>query len=163
MTMDQRSAGRGVAHGHPPETATAMSLLSGEGMLPVMCWRWSVPGDPGQARRVRERARALLDDHPAEADILTVASELFANAVRHTASGRPGGLVSLEIRRWRQRVTVAVADQGGPDEPALRTVGETLDGLAEGGRGLLTVAAYASRWCWRGDSTGRTVTAFFGE
>lgn len=143
--------------------APAAEAGLGCGVMPVMCWRWSVPGDPEQAGRLRAFARALLDGHRALADVLTVLSELFANAIRHTASGNPGGLVVLEIRRWQRGVAVAVIDQGGPDEPVLCTVGETLDALAEGGRGLVTVAAYASRWCWRGDSRGRTVTAFFWE
>jgi hypothetical protein len=140
-----------------------MVRLACDDVLPVMSWRRAFPGDPKQGKRARDFARVLLVDHPRVADILAVIAELFANAVCHSASGSPGGLVVLELRRWRRGVAVAVIDQGGPTEPVVRTVDETLDALAEGGRGLLTVGAYATWWCCRGDSRGRTVTAFFGE
>ncbi|WP_378062975.1 ATP-binding protein [Actinomadura yumaensis] len=129
--------------------------------LPVMCWRWGFPGRPDQVAQVREISRPLLAGHPLEGDILLVLSELLSNAIRHTRSARPGGLVVTEVRRWRRGVAVAVIDQGGPNEPVLRTAGETLDAFAEGGRGLLTVDAYATWWRWHGDARSRTVTAFF--
>ncbi|WP_233510715.1 ATP-binding protein [Actinomadura craniellae] len=129
----------------------------------VMRWRRTFPGVEVQARCARDFAKVLLDGRPVLGDVLVVVTELVANAIRHTASGGPGGAVGVELRCCRRGVAVAVTDQGGPGEPVARTVGETLDALAEGGRGLLTVAAYATWWRWCGGVSGRTVTAFFAE
>jgi serine/threonine-protein kinase RsbW len=141
--------------------SVALDRLAGKDVLPVLCWRRTFPGTPEQGTHARGLVRAVLGGHPHLDDILLVASELFANAVRHTRSALPGGLVVMEIRRWRRGVAVAVVDQGGPSEPVLRPIDETADALCEYGRGLATVEAYATWWKWRGDSGGRTVTAFF--
>ncbi|GAA0913679.1 ATP-binding protein [Nonomuraea longicatena] len=80
-------------------------------------------------------------------DAAAVLGELAGNAVRHTASGRPGGVFTVEV--WRETtdvgravVSVAVHDAGSAAYPVLRPVSES----AEGGRGLLLVAGLASRW-----------------
>lgn len=132
-------------------------------LVPEMCWRRSFPGLTRMAGEARGFTRWLLGGHPRLDDALVAVSELFANAARHTRSGLPGGLVVVEVRRCVQGVTVTVTDQGGPEEPVVRTFDESSGCLREGGRGLLTVAAYASRWCWHGDVHGRMVTAFFAE
>jgi anti-sigma regulatory factor (Ser/Thr protein kinase) len=143
--------------------SAALARSSCADVLPVMCWRRAFPGLPEQGTQARGLVRVLYGGHPLLDDIVLVASELFANAVRHSRSALPGGLVLMELRRWRRGVAVAVIDQGGPSEPVSRPVGETAEALCDGGRGLATVEAYASWWKWRGDASGRTVTAFFGE
>src|SRR5918999_3541810 len=85
-----------------------------------MCWRRAFPGTPEHGSQARGFVRSLLGDHPLLDDVLLVTAELFANAVRHSRSARPGGLVIVEIRRWRRGVAIAVVDQGGPGEPAPR-------------------------------------------
>jgi hypothetical protein len=45
----------------------------------------------------------------------------------------------------------------------LRPVEHTIDALTESGRGLYTVARYATWWTWHGDERSRTVTAFFWD
>jgi anti-sigma regulatory factor (Ser/Thr protein kinase) len=85
-------------------------------------------------------------------------AELAANAMQHTLSAVPGGLLVVEVRRWPGgRVAVSVTDQGGPNEPRVAEP----DFMAGHGRGLHLVAATATRWCWCGDAAGRTVTALF--
>lgn len=123
-----------------------------------MCWRRSFPGRAEQAAYVRRFVAFLLDDHAKADDAVQAVAELAANAMQHTLSAAPGGLLVVEVRRWPDgRVTVSVTDQGGPNEPRVTEP----DFLAGHGRGLHLVAATATQWCWRGDAAGRTVTAFF--
>jgi hypothetical protein len=82
-------------------------------------------------------------------------SELCANAIAHTASGR-GGVFTVEVDCPRDGIArVAVTDDGGPTVPAAGR----LDLMAEGGRGLAMVAACTSRWGFREAYPGRTVWA----
>jgi two-component sensor histidine kinase len=84
---------------------------------------------------------------------MTCVSELAANAIEHTASGR-GGMFTVEVGRRRGGVAfVAVTDDGAPTAPAVTAA----DDFAEGGRGLALVAACASRWGFRDSERGRTV------
>ena len=86
---------------------------------------------------------------------MTCVSELCANAITHTASGR-GGVFTVEVDRPRDGVArVAVTDDGGASVPAAGAV----DLMAEGGRGLAMVAACTSRWGFREAYPGRTVWA----
>jgi serine/threonine-protein kinase RsbW len=124
----------------------------------AMCWRRVFPGRAEHAAHVRRFVAFLLDDHQKAGDAVQAVAELAANAVQHTLSAAPGGLLVVEVRRWpRGRVAVSVTDQGGPNEPRLADP----DLFAGHGRGLHLVAATATSWCWRGDATGRTVTALF--
>jgi hypothetical protein len=82
-------------------------------------------------------------------------SELCANAIAHTASGR-GGVFTVEVDCPRDGIArVAVTDDGGPSVPAAGR----LDLMAEGGRGLAMVAACATRWGFCEAYPGRTVWA----
>jgi serine/threonine-protein kinase RsbW len=102
----------------------------------------------------------------------TLVGELAANAVRHTASGGPGGTFTLEVsaeaRDARALVTVAVHDQGSDGGwpvgrpvstvrpvPVVRPVSDT----ADGGRGLVLVAALAHRWGFDEAGAGHIVWA----
>jgi hypothetical protein len=86
---------------------------------------------------------------------MTCVSELCANAIAHTASGR-GGVFTVEVDCPRDGVArVAVTDDGGPSVPAARR----LDLMAQGGRGLAMVASCTSRWGFREAYPGRTVWA----
>ena len=86
---------------------------------------------------------------------MTCVSELCANAIRHTASGR-GGVFTVEIQIPRDGVArVAVTDDGGASVPAA----ESADPMAEGGRGLAMVAACTTRWGFAEAYPGRTVWA----
>jgi anti-sigma regulatory factor (Ser/Thr protein kinase) len=121
------------------------------------------PGEPGQVRAVRAFVAAALAGCPAREALLTCVSELAANAIAHTASGA-GGVFTVEVVRPAPGVArVAVADAGGPREPAVRHPNELddVDSLAECGRGLALVAACSSRWGYRDrdEGVGRIVWA----
>jgi anti-sigma regulatory factor (Ser/Thr protein kinase) len=123
----------------------------------AMCWRRSFPGRADEGHAVRQFATVLLGSCELTDDLVQVLAELFGNAVRHTHSGRPGGLVLVEIRRWTGGAAISVTDQGGPNHPRPGLP----DPLAECGRGLYTVGAYATSWGWHGSTHSRTVTAVF--
>lgn len=100
---------------------------------------------PARAESVA-RARHLVRDRLAvwriEGDVTDTAalvvSELFTNAVVHTASGR----VVCELRDVGGRLRIAVQDEGCPAaEPRLRRVD-----AEERGRGLLLVDAMCGAW-----------------
>ncbi|MEU9980861.1 ATP-binding protein [Streptomyces sp. NPDC050856] len=85
--------------------------------------------------------------------VALVVSELFTNAVVHTASGR----VLCELRDCGERLRIAVQDEGCPaTEPRLRRVD-----AEERGRGLLLVDAMCSAWgtCDARQGAGRVVWA----
>jgi anti-sigma regulatory factor (Ser/Thr protein kinase) len=124
--------------------SVVLARLSGADVLPLMCWRRVFPGSPEQGSSARGFVRSLLRGHSLLDDIVVTASELFSNAMRHSRSGLPGGLVLMEIRQWRRGVALAVIDQGGPAEPVQRSVEQTAAALCDAGRGLATVAACAN-------------------
>lgn len=80
--------------------------------------------------------------------------ELGTNAIRHTASGRPGGSFAAVITCRFDVLTIAIADQGGPWEPL---VIDNPDG--ESGRGLMIVRGLAAQVGMRGDYRGRVIWA----
>ena len=123
----------------------------------VLIWRRSFPGLAEHVRQAREFAGYLLADLPHVDDVILVVSEFAANALRHTASARPGGRFVLEVRRWRDGASVAVTDEGSHKVPIVPEP----DDLSECGRGLQTVRALSTEWHWTGDCRGRTFSANF--
>lgn len=116
-------------------------------------WRRVLRGEERQLRVLRHWLASMLPDCPARADVISVATELASNAIRHTASGR-GGWFAVEITRYRTAVRVLIADQGGQAEPHVID-----DPAAEGGRGLLLVRGLSVRTGIAGDQRGRLVWA----
>jgi serine/threonine-protein kinase RsbW len=105
-----------------------------------------------QARRF---VGELLAGCPARETLMICVSELCANAITHTASGR-GGVFTVEVHLPRDGVArVAVTDDGSASVPAATSAGPT----AEGGRGLAIVAACTTRWGFAEAYPGRTVWA----
>jgi anti-sigma regulatory factor (Ser/Thr protein kinase) len=128
------------------------------GAAEIMCWRRDYPGQAVQARELRRFVGCLLAGFPGLEEVVAAAAEMFGNAVRHSYSGLPGGKVTAEVRRWPgYYVTLALTDQGGPNEP--RSCPLTDD--AESGRGLAILSAVTTCWSWHGDARARTVTAIF--
>ena len=78
-------------------------------------------------------------DQEEAADLLLVAAELCANAVRH-ASGQPGS-VALRARVDEADVIIEVEDDGGHPAPLPQPTDELPMPLAERGRGLFLVRA----------------------
>jgi serine/threonine-protein kinase RsbW len=92
-------------------------LRSVSGPAGVLRWRRVFPGVEAQVRELRCWLQGLLPDRAARYDVITVATELAANAVRHSASGRTGGLFVAEVTWYGSLVRIAVADGGGPSHP----------------------------------------------
>jgi anti-sigma regulatory factor (Ser/Thr protein kinase) len=118
-------------------------------------WRQVFPGEQGQLGAVRRWVASLLPDCPARDDVVSVATELASNAIKHTASGR-GGRFAVEVARDAGPgvVRLAVADGGAPDGP--RRID---DPSGEHGRGLLLVSRLSVRRGVAGDHRGRVVWA----
>lgn len=78
------------------------------------------PGVLGTLREVRRDVRASLADcaDALAEDVETVASELAANAVRHSRSGLVGGAYTIRVAHFTQRdvpyIWVQVEDMGNP-------------------------------------------------
>jgi anti-sigma regulatory factor (Ser/Thr protein kinase) len=130
---------------------------------PVMAassWARAFPGTPEQVRIARRFVAWLLDGSPLRDDAVYAASELFTNGVLHTASGRPGGLIVVQVTRWLLGVRIAVTDQGSGNRPVIRQT-EPPGELTENGTGLYAVRQLAGRLGWHDDPSGRTVYATF--
>lgn len=124
--------------------------------------RRAFPGSPDKVSGARHLVAHLLDGCPQLEEMVLVANELICNAIRHTRSGRVGGVFVLDVCRKGDVVEIAVIDQGGTAQaPQVRTLEQSLDELTFHGRGLLTVAGLASHWGWQGDQAGRCVWAEF--
>jgi Histidine kinase-like ATPase domain len=118
-------------------------------------WVRTYRGTPASVPEARRFVGELLAGCPARETLMTCVSELCANAIAHTASGR-GGVFTVEVACPRDGVArIAVTDDGGPSVPAPGS----LDLMAEGGRGLAMVAACTSRWGFSDAYPGRTVWA----
>jgi anti-sigma regulatory factor (Ser/Thr protein kinase) len=114
----------------PSQEADHLEALPAE----VRQWRRVFPGHNRELSQLRRWLSSLLPGCPERDELLSVASELAGNALEHTASGNPGGSLTVEVA-WRQStVRVAVTDGGSLGEPR---VIEDPDG--EHGRGLLLV------------------------
>jgi serine/threonine-protein kinase RsbW len=112
---------------------------------------------PGEVRRlaaVRRWLATVLPECTARDDVIGIASELAANAVLHSASGRPGGWFAVEVTPRGPVLRVAVRDRGAPAGPRLAA-----DPVGEHGRGLMVVAGLAVLTGVCGGRTGRLVWA----
>jgi serine/threonine-protein kinase RsbW len=165
----------------PADTPAATPCL-----IPAMSsWARAFPGLPRQVSAARRFVASLLDGSPRRDDAVIVISELFTNALQHTDSGQPGGLVVVQVSRWRQGVRIAVTDQGSVQRPVIRGTGPASpDGVAyvranrvftdsdiipadiipaDCGRGLYMVSCLAEHLDWHDDARGRTVHAVLGR
>ncbi|WP_267898084.1 ATP-binding protein [Spongiactinospora gelatinilytica] len=115
-------------------------------------WKVSTfPGTLDQVAAARRTIREMWAANPSLNgdfldDLLLMVSELTANAIRHTRSGDPGGLVGLVVTAHSTGVRVEVIDQGSRTVP--RVIGPEDDDmpLRRGGRGLALVEATSDRW-----------------
>ena len=113
------------------------------------------PGSIEHVGTVRADLRALLHDCPAADDVILCASELAANAARHSDSSLPGGTFTVRaaVHPGRRDIRIEVEDNGGPwitapDDPT-------------GHHGLDILRALAKEWGINGDHTARTTWARF--
>jgi hypothetical protein len=86
-----------------------------------MSWEWTYPGVLGSLHDVRRRVRESLADCAGALtdDVETVASELAANAVRHSRSGRADGTFTMRLAHFAERdvpyIWVEAEDMGNPE------------------------------------------------
>lgn len=170
------SAGSGDHHGEMARSGTSPSRRQPQGdpqVKPMLerdekllgalpSWARAFPGTPEHARAARRFVTGLLQGSPLCDDAALVLSELFTNAVMHTASGAPGGLVIVQVTRWRLGVRVAVTDQGSPSRPVVQNPAGNAE-PAESGHGLYLANHLAERLDWHDDPSGRTIAAILGR
>ncbi|MEU2060668.1 ATP-binding protein [Streptomyces sp. NPDC013455] len=119
-------------------------------------WGLSCPKFPEEVSRARRWTRDILRDFPLAEDAELIVSELSANAILHTASGREHGSFHLAVAVSAQVVAVSVTDDGGTGTaPNV----EPQDQDAEHGRGLGMVSVIAHRVVVHDSDQGHTVTA----
>jgi anti-sigma regulatory factor (Ser/Thr protein kinase) len=82
-------------------------------------------------------------------------SELVTNAIVHTASGAPGGTVTIVLVAVPDGVLVEVIADGSAGAPVVKG-----DLLATGGHGLFLVQQLAARWGYLRDDQGGTTVWF---
>ncbi|MFF0894361.1 ATP-binding protein [Streptomyces sp. NPDC003278] len=119
-------------------------------------WGLSCPGFPEEVSRARRWTRDILRGSPLADDAELIVSELSANAILHTASGREHGSFHLAVAVSAQVVAVSVTDDGATGTaPKV----EHQDQDAEHGRGLGMVSVIAHRVVVHDSDQGHTVTA----
>jgi len=118
-------------------------------------WVTTWEGVPERLADIRQYLRQTLGDVDGADDVVLVASELAANAIRHSKSGSAGGSFVLQVAVFTDCWHVRVDDQGGLSRPMPADAKDT----DETGRGLPMVAALARAWGTFGGSAGRTVWA----
>ncbi|MFE5402444.1 ATP-binding protein [Streptomyces sp. NPDC056580] len=127
-----------------------------EYMSTARVWGLSCPGFPEEVSRARRWTRDILRGSPLADDAELIVSELSANAILHTASGREYGSFHLAVAVSAQVVAVSVTDDGGTGTaPKV----EHQDQDAEHGRGLGMVSVIAHRVVVHDSDQGHTVTA----
>ena len=137
----------------PGGEASRQAAATSVGAADVPRRRQVFRGEERQLGVLRRWLASLLPPGPARDDVISVATELASNALRHTASGRDGWF-AVEITWYQSIIRVAVADGGGPAEPHVID-----DPAAEHGRGLLLVRGLSVRTGVTGDQHGRVVWA----
>ncbi|MGW2297637.1 ATP-binding protein [Streptomyces violaceorubidus] len=119
-------------------------------------WGLTCPGFPEEVSRARRWTRDILRGSPLAEDAELIVSELSANAILHTASGRDRGSFHLALAVSAQVVALSVTDEGGTGSaPKV----EHQDQEAEHGRGLGMVSALAHRVIVHDSHGGYTITA----
>ncbi|MDX3850842.1 SpoIIE family protein phosphatase [Streptomyces sp. AK02-01A] len=144
----RRTAADALLPGHQADAGLLIART--RVLTPAQVASWDLPRDPavvGTARALADRQLAIWG---LEGDVSftteLVVSELVTNAIRH-AEGTIG------LRLIRERGLICEVSDGSCTAPRLRHA-RTDD---EGGRGLLLVAEFASRWGTRYENGGKTI------
>jgi len=122
----------------------------------VLIGSLTIPGRPECLSAARKFvAQALGGGDWADTAVL-LASELLTNSLQHSASGRPGGLITITLIQIPGGVRAEVADAGSPTVPAVRPALAGPPEPAENGHGLQLVDSISHRWGHTCDHTGAT-------
>jgi anti-sigma regulatory factor (Ser/Thr protein kinase) len=112
------------------------------------------PGAAKHIRAVRADLRPLLADCPMADDVILCASELAANATRHSNSRLPGGAFTVRVVISPcDHVRIEVEDNGGLWNPAVSD--------SDRHHGLDIISILATDWGIDGDQASRTAWARF--
>ena len=95
-SADQYAAVRGIPRVPGQPRAGLVATVAARGTGADLRWRQVVRGEERQFAVLRQWLASLLPECPARDDVACVVTELGANAIRHTASGR-GGWLSVEV------------------------------------------------------------------
>jgi serine/threonine-protein kinase RsbW len=102
-------AGRSAAGCFAPDIVASSRALDKVAVAAVF------PGLRDQVRQARHFTARNLNGWPAADEVVLVVSELAANAVVHSVSGKPGGIFWLHVTAVPgEYVRIEVCDQGGP-------------------------------------------------
>jgi anti-sigma regulatory factor (Ser/Thr protein kinase) len=110
----------------------------------------AVSGARSFVTRTLSAAGKTADVDSDAATLLT--SELVTNAIQHTASGTPGGTVTIVIIDVARGVLIEVIDDGSASVPIVKG-----DLFAPDGHGLYLVKQLAAQWGYLRDQAGTTV------
>lgn len=138
------AAGRPAADSRPPGPLAAARRPR----IAAACRVFAA--QPMQIAHARRFIAGVLSGFGAAEDIVLCVCELASNAVLHSCSREPGGQFTVRVSvSPAGRIRAEVVDRGGPwnPEPAQDE---------EHGRGLLIVAALATRWGVTGSEAGRS-------
>jgi anti-sigma regulatory factor (Ser/Thr protein kinase) len=117
----------------------------------------TIPGKPSavaSARAFVARVLTTAEELPrVDSDAATLlTSELVTNAIRHTASGVPGGTVTVIVIGIPDGLLVEVLDDGSASTPVVKG-----DPFTPDGHGLFLVQQLAAQWGYLRDAAGTTV------
>jgi serine/threonine-protein kinase RsbW len=114
-------------------------------------WQQTFPGEPDRLRQVRAALRTFLDGCPATDDSLLLVSELCANAITHSASGKPGGTLTVRVRHIPGDHIRAEVEDAGSDWDG------DIAGSASHPHGLYLLLALAAAYGTDGGDQARVV------
>jgi anti-sigma regulatory factor (Ser/Thr protein kinase) len=133
------------------------SLSPGADQRTAILGSATIPGRPEQvsaARAFVARTLSAVAKTPAvDAEAATLlTSELVTNAIMHTASGAPGGTITIVVVDVEDGVLIEVIDDGSAGAPVVKD-----DRLTSGGHGLYLVQQLTAQWGYLRDLAGTTV------
>jgi anti-sigma regulatory factor (Ser/Thr protein kinase) len=138
-------------------TTRATPLSPGSDQRTAILGSATIPGRPEEvsgARAFVARTLSAVGKTPTvDVDTATLlTSELVTNAIVHSASGAPGGTVTIVVVDVSDGVLVEVIDDGSADTPVVK------DGLLTAdGHGLYLVQQMTAQWGYLRDPAGTTV------
>jgi anti-sigma regulatory factor (Ser/Thr protein kinase) len=137
-------------------TARATPQPPGSDQRTAIIGSATIPGRPEEVRGARAFvARTLSVGQAPAVDVDTatlLTSELVTNAVLHTASGAPGGTVTIVVVDVADGVLIEVIDDGSAGTPVVKD-----DLLTANGHGLYLVQQLTAQWGYLRDPAGTTV------
>lgn len=120
----------------------------------AVTFKRAYPGAADQVRLVRADLTEIAGQYLISDDLVILASELAANAILHSRSGRPGGTFTVEVTLYPgEYAWVEVTDQGGAWSAKVDD--------DEHGRGLALVAGIAGNGNWGVEGTEFSRIAWF--